>query len=64
MKRNDEYDTKHIYSMIGIGVTAMVAGVAVSTYKHYYERYADLEDLKNIGVQEVVLVSETTEVGE
>jgi hypothetical protein len=50
--------------MIGIGVTAMVAGVAVSTYKHYYERYADLEDLKNIGVQEVVLVSETTEVEE
>jgi len=53
-----------LISMIGIGVTAMVAGVAVSTYKHYYERYADLEDLKNIGVQEVVLVSETTEVGE
>ena len=39
-----------LISMIGIGVTAMVAGVAVSTYKHYYERYADLEDLKNIGV--------------
>ncbi len=53
-----------LISMIGIGVTAMVAGVAVSTYKHYYERYADLEDLKNIGVQEVVLVSETTEVEE
>ena len=34
-----------LISMIGIGVTAMVAGVAVSTYKHYYERYADLEDL-------------------
>ena len=53
-----------LISMIGIGVTAMVAGVAVSTYKHYYERYADLEDLKNIGVQEVILVSETTEVEE
>ena len=53
-----------LISMIGIGVTAMVAGVAVSKYKHYYERYADLEDLKNIGVQEVVLVSETTEVEE
>lgn len=53
-----------LISMIGIGVAAMVAGVAVSTYKHYYERYADLEDLKNIGVQEVILVSETTEVEE
>ena len=53
-----------LISMIGIGAAAMVAGVAVSTYKHYYERYADLEDLKNVGVQEVVLVSETTEVEE
>ena len=53
-----------LISMIAIGLTAMAAGVAVSTYKHYYERYADLEDLKNIGVQEVVLVSETTEVEE
>ena len=50
--------------MIGVGISALVAGVAVSTYKHYYEKYAELEDLKNIGVQEVVLVSETTEVEE
>tara|TARA_B100001094_G_C18074905_1_gene742102 strand:+ start:146 stop:304 length:159 start_codon:yes stop_codon:yes gene_type:complete len=51
-------------SMIGIGITSVVAGVAISTYKHYYAKYADLEDMKNIGVQEVVLVSETTEVEE
>ena len=50
--------------MIGVGISALVAGVAVSTYKHNYEKYAELEDLKNIGVQEVVLVSETTEVEE
>ena len=50
--------------MIGVGISALVAGVAVSTYKQYYEKYAGLEDLKNIGVQEVVLVSETTEVEE
>ena len=30
-----------LISMIAIGLTAMAAGVAVSTYKHYYERYAD-----------------------
>ena len=50
--------------MIGVGISALVAGVAVSTYKHYNEKYAELEDLKNIGVQEVVLVSETAEVEE
>ena len=33
-------------------------------YKHYYAKYAELEDMKYIGVQEVVLVSETTEVEE
>lgn len=53
-----------LVSMIGIGIASVVAGVAVSTYKHYYEKYADLEDMKNIGVQEVVLVTETTEVEE
>ncbi len=53
-----------LMSMIGIGITSVVAGVAISTYKHYYAKYADLEDMKNIGVQEVVLVSETTEVEE
>ena len=51
--------------MIGVGISALVAGVAVSTYKHYYEKYADLEDREEISdVQEVVLVSETTEVEE
>lgn len=53
-----------LMSMIGIGITSVVAGVAVSTYKHYYAKYAELEDMKYIGVQEVVLVSETTEVEE
>lgn len=50
--------------MLAIGVVSVTAGIAVSTYKHYYEKYADLEDLKNIGIQDVVLVSETTEVEE
>lgn len=53
-----------LVSMIGIGIASVVAGVAVSTYKHYYEKYAELEDMKNIGIQEVVLVTETTEVEE
>jgi len=51
-------------NMIIVGVSSIAAGVAVSTYKHYYEKYADIEDMKNIGVQEVVLVSETIEVEE
>ena len=53
-----------LINMIAVGLSAATVGVAVSTYKHYYEKYADLEDMKNIGVQEVVLVSETTEVEE
>ena len=51
-------------SMLAIGITTVTAGIAISTYKHYYEKYADLEDMKNVGIQEVILVSETTEVEE
>jgi Tfp pilus assembly major pilin PilA len=50
--------------MVIVGISTVAAGIAVSTYKHYYTKYAELEDMKNIGVQEVVLVSETIEVEE
>jgi|TARA_B110000902_G_scaffold151866_1_gene174489 Tfp pilus assembly major pilin PilA len=51
-------------NMVVVGISAVAAGIAISTYKHYYTKYAELEDMKNIGVQEVVLVSETIEVEE
>lgn len=46
---------------IVVGVAGMMAGVAHSTFRHYYRKYADFEDLKNDTVQEVVLVTEFTE---
>ena len=48
--------------MIVIGISSVAAGVAVSTFKHYYQKYADIDDLKNIGIQDVAVVSETIEV--
>ena len=51
-------------NMIVIGISSVAVGVAVSTYKHYYQKYAEIDDLKNIGIQEVVLVAETIEVEE
>ena len=53
-----------LMNMVIVGIGSMAAGVAVSTFKHYYEKYAELEDMKTVGVQEVSLVSETTEVEE
>ena len=36
-------------------------GVAESTYRHYYRRYADEEDLRQSGpIQEVVIVKDET----
>ena len=46
---------------IAVGITGMMAGVAHSTFRHYYRKHADFEDLKNDTVQEVVLVTEFTE---
>jgi hypothetical protein len=39
-----------------------VAGVAHSSYRHYFRRYADEEDLRNKdgSVQEVVVVKDET----
>jgi len=51
-------------NMIVIGISSVAVGVAVSTYKHYYQKYAEIDDMKNIGIQEVVLVTETIEVEE
>jgi len=51
-----------IYRMMMTTLVIGFAGVAVgmmdSTFKHYYKKYADFEDLKNTGVQEVTFVGE------
>ena len=46
---------------IVVGIAGMMAGVADSTFRHYYRKHADFEDLKTHTVQEVVLVTEFTE---
>tara|TARA_B100000459_G_scaffold46049_1_gene23647 strand:- start:916 stop:1095 length:180 start_codon:yes stop_codon:yes gene_type:complete len=46
---------------IVVGIAGMMAGVAHSTFRHYYRKHADFEDLKTDTVQEVVLVTEFTE---
>ena len=48
-------------NMIVIGISSVAAGVAVSTFKHYYQKYAEIDDMNNVGIQDVV-VSETIEV--
>ena len=47
--------------MIGtmiFGIAGLTAGMAESTFRHYYQKHADFEDMKNTGVQEVVLVND------
>jgi len=41
-----------------VGLAGIAVGMMDSTFKHYYRRYAEFEDMKNTGVQEVTFVSE------
>lgn len=49
-----------IGKIIGIMATTFVAGVAVSSFKHYYHRYADDKDLLLTDRREVVIVEDKT----
>ena len=40
-----------------IGMAGVAVGMMDSTFKHYYRKYADYEDMKNHGVQEVTLLA-------
>tara|TARA_Y100000589_G_C27124943_1_gene618096 strand:+ start:235 stop:414 length:180 start_codon:yes stop_codon:yes gene_type:complete len=46
---------------IAAGTVGLMLGVAHSTFRHYYRKHADFEDLKNDSIQEVVVVSEFVE---
>ncbi len=46
-----------IIAMFG---ATIVAGVAVSSFKHYYNRYADEQDLLMVDRREVVVVENQT----
>tara|TARA_B110001452_G_scaffold201511_1_gene171595 strand:+ start:809 stop:982 length:174 start_codon:yes stop_codon:yes gene_type:complete len=41
-----------------IGLAGIAIGMMDSTFKHYYRKHADFEDMKNTGVQEVTFVGE------
>lgn len=49
---------KMMLQTIALGLFGLTAGMTVSTFKHYYEKYADFEDLKMTGVQEVTFVGD------
>ena len=68
-KKNTEVELRIdrlVYGGKGIGQVdgfkIFVAGVAHSSYRHYFRRYADEEDLRNKdgSVQEVVIVDDET----
>ena len=45
-------------------VGGTVLGMVDSSFRHYYKRYADLEDLRQKGpVQEVVIIEDETKKG-
>ena len=46
---------------IAAGTVGLMLGVASSTFRHYYRKHADFEDLKNDSIQEVVIVTEFVE---
>jgi len=41
-----------------VGLAGIAVGMMDSTFKHYYKKYADFEDLTNTGIQEVTFVGE------
>ena len=40
-----------------MGGVGLLCGMAHSTFRHYYHKYADIEDLKTHNIQDVNLVS-------
>ena len=51
---------KMLIGIVGIIAVGFVVGVAHSGFKHYYEKYADEEDLSDASVQKVVIVKDET----
>ena len=43
---------------LAVGAAFAAFGMAESTFKHYYKKYADFEDMKHTGVQEVTFVGD------
>lgn len=41
-------------------MSGLMAGVAVSSFRHYYHRYADKEDLRMNEYREVIIIDDLT----
>jgi len=46
---------------VAVGAAAIMIGIAESTFRHYFRKHAEFEDLKTNTVQEVVVVTEYVE---
>ena len=58
MKRKEKNKMKIFFETIVLGTAGIMAGMAHSTFRHYYHKYADIEDLKTYTIQDVNLISE------
>ncbi len=51
---------KMLIGVVGIVAATFVIGVAHSGFKHYYEKYAEDEDMNNGSIQKVSIVNDET----
>ena len=51
---------KTLMLSINVAITAFVAGAATSGFKHYYQRFAEEEDMNDGTVTQVEIVSDKT----
>ena len=53
---------KTLVMTVSIAAACFVAGVTHSSFKHYYKRYADGEDLNDGRVTQVAIVADETKI--
>ena len=59
MKKKEKNKMKNLLlETIVLGTAGIMVGMAHSTFRHYYHKYADIEDLKTYTIQDVNLISE------
>ena len=51
---------KMMFGVFGVTVAGFLVGIAHSGFKHYYDKYAEEEDLNDGSVQKVIIVKDET----
>ena len=51
---------KTLMLTVSVAVTCFVAGAAASGFKHYYNRFAEEEDLNDGTINKVIIVADKT----